>query len=1013
MTSNNINPTILLISDHHYKNYIKKYRSECSHQTWSREFECGLLTWICKSEYTPMKKKTRFPAPIMPQIKLGYYYEDVKLMHEMGLDAYRFSISWSRILPDGHGDVNQKGLNYYNSLINELVTYGIEAHVTLDHFDLPQALEDEYEGFLSPNIIGDFTAYADICFKEFGDRVNSWMTFKLMNLTYRLAGNDIGIIPPERCSYPFGTNYCTKGNSTTEPYIAAHNILLSHTAAANLYREKYQEKQRGHIGITLQAFWLELVGKYYNLAADDKFSFGTFLDPLVYGNYPAIMRKIVGSRLPSFTENESKKLRGSFDFIGLNHYSVVYVQDMPRNPNEYGSDYVRDVSARVSSNRLKANTRVPIESWGLERLLEYVKLKYGSPVVIHEIGYQTSEDDSSNLAAQDDTKRIEYLQKHIESLLLSIRNGSNVKGYFMWSFMDSFEWIFGYTARYSLYGVDFNDKDRKRYPRLSAYWYSSLIGKKMAEEPKLRFLFLSLTLFFFFFLLELHLLHIVAVTAQGDRVSSTIPSSVLISRSDFPPGFVFGAGSSAYQVEGAAAEDGRKPSIWDSFTHAGKTSDKRTGDIASDQYHKYKEDVKLMHEMGLDAYRFSISWSRILPDGHGYVNQKGLNYYNNLINELISYGIEAHVTLSQFDLPQALQDEYGGLLSRKIIGDFTAYADICFKEFGDRVKSWMTFSEPNIQTVMGNDIGIIPPGHCSYPFGINCSKGNSTTEPYIAAHNIILSHAAAAKLYRDKYQEKQRGQIGITLLAFWLEPFTDSPQDVAATKRLLDFHLGWFLDPLVYGNYPAIMRKIVGSRLPFFTENESKQLRGSFDFIGLNHYSVVYVQDFSRTPDKYDSDYIRDISARLSFVKGVPATDFFRLKGNGMPTASWGLQRVLEYVKLKYKSPAVLIHENGYQTTVDDSSNPAARDDIERIEYLQEYVESVLLSIRNGSNVRGYFVWSFIDCFELMFGYTAHFGLYGVEFNDKDRKRYPRLSAHWYSSFLKESERKTGSRYTY
>ncbi|XP_077212166.1 beta-glucosidase 31-like [Tasmannia lanceolata] len=293
-----------------------------------------------------------------------------------------------------------------------------------------------------------------------------------------------------------------------------------------------------------------------------------------------------------------------------------------------------------------------------------------------------------------------------------------------------------------------------------------------------------------------------------------------ISRHDFPPGFIFGAGSSAYQVEGAAAEDGRKPSIWDTYANAGKILDKSTGEVAADQYHKYKDDVKLMYETGLDAYRFSISWSRLIPDGNGAVNPKGLQYYNNLINELIIHGIEAHVTLNHFDLPQALEDEYGGYLSTKFIQDFTAYADICFKEFGDRVRSWSTFNEPNIQTIAGYDIGIFPPERCSYPFGLNCSKGNSSTEVYTSAHNILLSHAAAVQLYREKYQEKQKGYIGITLLGLWAEPLTDSSEDIAARQRLMDFHIGWFLNPLIYGDYPDTMRTIVGSRLPSFSENE-------------------------------------------------------------------------------------------------------------------------------------------------------------------------------------------------
>ncbi|KAL5705678.1 beta-glucosidase [Ranunculus cassubicifolius] len=506
-----------------------------------------------------------------------------------------------------------------------------------------------------------------------------------------------------------------------------------------------------------------------------------------------------------------------------------------------------------------------------------------------------------------------------------------------------------------------------------------------------------------FFIVFTIFLRISAAAVDDKDITST--TSVL-SRLDFPSGFVFGAGTSAYQIEGAAAEDGRKPSVWDTFTHQGKTLDKGTGDIASDQYHKYREDVKLMHNMGIDVYRFSISWSRLIPDGHGAVNPAGLNYYNNLIDELVSYGIGAHVTLSHFDIPQTLEDEYDGYLSSKFIKDFTAYADVCFKEFGDRVKSWTTFNEPNIQTVFGSGMGLLPPGRCSYPFGVNCSKGDSTTEPYLASHNILLSHGAAVELYRTKYQETQKGQIGITLLAYWFKPSSSSPLDSAATQRAIDFHLGWYLDPLIYGRYPTVMRKIVGSRLPKFTANDLKQIRGSFDFIGINYYCVINVQDLPRTSDAYGSDYLRDISAKLSFPNGMPFVEFTRLKADGTVNER-GLQQVLDYVKVKYKNPAAVIHENGYPMT------DASPNDTDRIENLQSMIKSLLQSIRNGSDVRGYFVWSLLDCFEALGGYTVRYGLYGVDFNHKDLRRYPRHSAHWYSTFMAKPQRKVGTTSSY
>uniref|UniRef100_A0A453ALW5 Uncharacterized protein n=1 Tax=Aegilops tauschii subsp. strangulata TaxID=200361 RepID=A0A453ALW5_AEGTS len=319
-------------------------------------------------------------------------------------------------------------------------------------------------------------------------------------------------------------------------------------------------------------------------------------------------------------------------------------------------------------------------------------------------------------------------------------------------------------------------------------------------------------------------------------------------RSDFPQDFVFGSGTSAYQYEGAVAEDGRRPSFWDTFTHAGKMPDQSTGDVTADGYHKYKEDIKLISETGLEAYRFSISWSRLIPNGRGAVNPKGLQFYNNIIDELVKH-----------DLPQILEDEYGGWLSPRIIEDFTAYADVCFREFGGRVTYWTTVNEPNIGAIAAYGSGQLPPGRCSDPFGITkCTAGNSSTEPYIAVHTYLLAHASVARLYREKYQAVQKGVVGINIYSFWSYPFTDSTADLEATQRCKDFMFGWILEPLVFGDYPEVMKKNVGSRLPSFTKVQSELIKGSFDFIGLNHYFSLYVSDRQTEPGI--RDYNRDMS---------------------------------------------------------------------------------------------------------------------------------------------------------
>ncbi|PNY16231.1 beta-glucosidase 11-like protein [Trifolium pratense] len=443
-------------------------------------------------------------------------------------------------------------------------------------------------------------------------------------------------------------------------------------------------------------------------------------------------------------------------------------------------------------------------------------------------------------------------------------------------------------------------------------------------------------------------------------------------------------------VEGAANEDGRKPSIWDTFAHSGNGGlYKGDGDIACDQYHKYKDDVQLMSKMGLDAYRFSISWSRLIPDGRGPINPKGLEYYNNLINELTSQGIQPHVTLYHWDLPQALEDEYGGWVSRRIIKDFTAYADICFREFGDRVKHWTTVNEGNVVSIGGYDAGFLPPQRCSPSSIFNCSKGNSSTEPYLVTHHMLLAHASAARLYRIKYKAKQQGFIGFNLLFFGFVPLTNTSEDIIATQRAQDFYTGWFMNPFIFGEYPDIMKKNVGSRLPFFTSRESNLVKGSIDFLGINFYYAFYIKNNAKSLQKKNRDYTADT-----------AVEFKPFPGNGtstdeIPVIPWILQELLHSLKNNYGNFPIYIHETGQQTRRNSSL-----DDWPRVKYMNEYIGSLLDMLRNGLNIRGYFVWSFLDVFELLGGYKASFGLYYIDLEDPTLRRQPKLSSVWYSNFL-------------
>ncbi|KAL0718829.1 hypothetical protein Bca4012_068152 [Brassica carinata] len=472
--------------------------------------------------------------------------------------------------------------------------------------------------------------------------------------------------------------------------------------------------------------------------------------------------------------------------------------------------------------------------------------------------------------------------------------------------------------------------------------------------------------------------------------------------SPFPSDFLFGTSSSAYQYEGAYLTDGKGLNNWDVFSHEnpGEILDGGNGDIAVDQYNRFMEDIQSMKYLGVNSYRFSISWSRVLPKGRlGGLNHLGIKHYNRLIDALNRNGITPFVTLNHFDYPQELENQFKSWLSPEMQREFGYLADTCFKHFGDRVKHWVTINEPNQQIILGYLKGIFPPNRCSMPFR-NCSQGNSETEPFIAAHNTILAHAKAVKIYQSKYKKEQKGSIGIVVQTSWFEPISDSIADKNAAQRAQSFYSNWILDPIVYGKYPEEMVNLLGSALPQFSRNEMKNLkRYKSDFLGINHYTSYFIQDcLISACNSGDGASRSEGFARKLIQKG-------NISIGEVTDVSWlnidpkGFQKMLNYLTERYPNIPIFITENGLgelqkpETTVKELLN-----DTKRVHYISGYLDALRAAMSDGANVKGYFAWSLLDNFEWLYGYKLRFGLFHVDY--ATLKRTPKQSAYWYKKFI-------------
>ena len=394
----------------------------------------------------------------------------------------------------------------------------------------------------------------------------------------------------------------------------------------------------------------------------------------------------------------------------------------------------------------------------------------------------------------------------------------------------------------------------------------------------------------------------------------------------FPEKFVWGTAASSYQIEGAHLEDGKGPSIWDAFCQIpGKVYRGQNGDIAIDHYHRYKEDVALMKSQGFKAYRLSISWPRIMPTGKGKVNPKGIQFYSDLIDELIKNGITPWITLYHWDLPLALQMEEDGWLNPALADYFAEYARVCFRHFGDRVKNWITLNESWVVSILGYGQGNFAPGRIS------------NSEPYLAGHHLLLAHAKAVAVYRNEFAHQQ-GQIGIANNCDWREPLTDKKEDIEAAERALLFFLGWFTDPIFLGDYPEVMKERLGSRLPTFSDEEMALLKGSSDFLGLNHYTTMLAANQVGEPLEIEAfgngGLSEDQDVALAQDKDWKLTT---MKWGVVP---WGCNKLLHWISNRYGNPDIYITENGF--ACDDRLENGMVNDHYRIDYYRSYLEACL-----------------------------------------------------------------------
>ncbi len=444
----------------------------------------------------------------------------------------------------------------------------------------------------------------------------------------------------------------------------------------------------------------------------------------------------------------------------------------------------------------------------------------------------------------------------------------------------------------------------------------------------------------------------------------------------FPNDFAWGAATSSYQIEGAVNEDGKGPSVWDTFTHVpGNSANGDTGDVACDHYHRWADDVDRLSAYGLNAYRFSVSWPRIQPTGRGRANQKGLDFYRRLVDRLRARDIRPALTLNHWDIPQALQDEHDGWQSRETAERFAEYAAILYEAL-DGVAWWITQNEPWIISALGYRLGIHAPGW------------KDTEAELRTAHHLLLGHGLAVEAHRGSGHS---APIGITLNLLPTYPQTDSQADARAAVLSDGYTNRWYLEPVFRGSYPADMLEYFGRRftLDWIASGDLERVNVPIDFLGVNYYSRRVVR--APRPGE-DAEFAWVV--RTETTTGIPTSDL------GWEMTPDVLHDLLVHLRDEYGSPTILITENGCSLR-DEVAPDGGVHDPRRVEFLRTHLAAVERAIDEGVDVRGFFTWSLLDNFEWAEGYGPRFGITYVDYSTQ--RRVPKDSARWYGEVARRN----------